>query len=368
MTGRITSGQLAALAALVERLVEDLELPAAQYALAQHGELLHSGSVGDARDSTRFVLQSAGRPVLAASVWRLIGDGLLDIRRPVASYIPAFASHGKQDVTVEQVLTHVGGFPLAPLRYPLMLSRDERLAAFSSWRLTYQPGTRLEFHLTSAAWVLAELVETLTGRTYREHLRQAISEPLGLASLDVGVTEDQQGDVAPMTLVGPPREDGGVDPWGPWYLARPEVLAAGEPSHSVVSTAADLAMLYQGVTGSGLWPAAVVEDATRVRVTLPVEGLRGDTGSVPGNVGLFVLVAGDDGLCRGFLPRTASPQTWGHGGAACQLGFVDPGSGLSFAFLTNGYPASGYAVDADGLPTTMRLADHVGHLSTSTCR
>ena len=44
----------------------------------------------------------------------------------------------------------------------------------------------------------------------------------------------------------------------------------------------------------------------------------------------------------------SSPSTFGHGGAALQQAFCDPETGLSFAFLTNGYPASGYALDRWG--------------------
>jgi CubicO group peptidase (beta-lactamase class C family) len=52
---------------------------------------------------------------------------LLDIERTVASYIPEFGTNGTESVTVEQAVTHVGGFPLAPLAYPQMLDCDERL-------------------------------------------------------------------------------------------------------------------------------------------------------------------------------------------------------------------------------------------------
>jgi CubicO group peptidase (beta-lactamase class C family) len=350
------------LRAQIASLVDD-GYPGVQLALARGGSLLHAESFGDAKDCDRFVLQSCGRSVLAAVAWRLVSDHDLDLLRPVADYIPEFGSNGKDAVTVEQVLTHVGGFPLAPLGFPAMLSRQSRLEAFAKWRLTYVPGTRLEFHLTSAAWVIGELTERLTGLTYRDHVRRSISEPLGLHSLDVAVPVEEQRDVAPFALVGPPNADGGVDPWGPWYLSRPEILAAGEPSHSAVSTAADLAMLFQGIAHSGLWKPSLVADATRIRVRFPIEGLRGDTASVPANIALFVHVAGDDGLSRGFLPRTGSARTWGHGGAACQLAFYDPETDLSVALLTNGYPATGYALDEQSLPVTQGIADSAAALA-----
>lgn len=346
-------------ALVVERVrleVESGALPSAQLAINVRGQLQAFEAFGQATTSTRYVLQSAGRPVVAGVLWKLISDGLLDVARPVASYIPEFAANGKGSVTVEQVVTHVGGFPLAPLAFPAMVHRDQRLAAFAKWRLTYPPGTELQFHLTSAAWIIGELCERLTGRPIARYLTEELTGPLDLTSIEIGPPLDHQHDVAP--FVRTDGEDGGeVSPWGPWYLSRPEILAAGEPSHSMVANAADLAGWYQALMHSTLWRRETVEDALRVRVKLPVTGERGGTRSVPGNVALFVLVAGDDGLSRGFLPTACSPATFGHGGAPSQIGFADPETGLSFAFLTNGYPSSGYEQSRTGLNRIINLAN-----------
>lgn len=344
---------------LIERCrleVDSGALPSAQISLHVNGKEYVSETFGAATPSTRYVLQSTGRSIVAGVLWKLISDGLLDISRTVASYIPEFGTNGKDSVTVEQVVTHVGGFPLAPLGYPAMLDREERLKAFAKWRLTYEPGTELQFHLTSAAWVIAELCERLTGQPIGGYLRSTLTAPLGLESIEIGPPVDRQHDVAPFV-----RTDGGSDDdvyaWGPWYLARPEILAAGEPSHSTVSTASDLAGWYQALMHSDLWRREVVEDATRIRVTLPVTGERGGTPSIPGNVGLFIIMVGDDGLSHGFLPTATSPRTFGHGGAACQIGFADPDTGLSFAFLTDGYPATGYEQSRQGLNRIINIGN-----------
>lgn len=330
-------------------------LPSAQVALNVGGVQYVSETFGGATPSTRYVLQSAGRSVVAGVLWKLISDGLLDISRTVASYVPEFGTNGKDGVTVEQVVTHVGGFPLAPLGYPQMRDRTQRLQAFSKWRLTYPPGAELQFHLTSAAWVIGELCERLTGRPIARYLRETLTGPLGLDSIDIGPPVDRQRDVAP--FVASDGDDSAPNPWGPWYLAKPEILAAGEPSHSIVATATDLASWYQALMSSPLWRREVVDDALRVRVTLPVTGERGGTPSVPGNVALFVVVAGEDGTSRAFLPTATGPRTFGHGGAACQIGFADPDTGLSFAFLTNGYPSSGYEQSRRGLNRIINIAN-----------
>ena len=58
---------------------------------------------------------------------------------------------------------------------------------------------------------------------------------------------------------------------------------------------------------------------------------------VPANRTRGLILAGDDGRShlRG-MGRTVSPAAFGHNGAAGQIAWADPATGLSFAYLTNG--------------------------------
>ena len=91
-------------------------LPSAQVAVARDGRLVAFETYGDATSGKRYILQSVGRTVVAAAVWKLISDGLLDTGERVAGIIPEFGTNGKDVVTVGQVLTHTAGFPRAPMR------------------------------------------------------------------------------------------------------------------------------------------------------------------------------------------------------------------------------------------------------------
>jgi CubicO group peptidase (beta-lactamase class C family) len=116
---------------------------------------------------------------------------------------------------------------------------------------------------------------------------------------------------------------------------QPHVLAAGQPGAGGVSDAADLALFYQALLHNpkGIWDAAVLDDVTtRVRNTF--------VGPPVGIVAMRTLgleVQGDDRGSRWRVGGGAvSPTTFGHGGAAGQIGWADPTTGLSFAYLTNG--------------------------------
>lgn len=323
------------LAVLLERARVDVDegpLPSAQVAVARGGRLVAFESYGDTTPATRFITQSAGRPLLAICVWKLLSDGVLDVDQTVASIIPEFGTNGKERVTYRHVLTHTGGFPMAGIRYPAMTDRDQRLAAMSRWRLDHEPGTRMQYHLTSAAWVIADTVEALTGMPLRDYLRTALSDPLGL-DIELGVpAAEQAATVAPMEPIGEVPPGWEPDPWGPWFFRDPDVLAAGEPSHTICSTAADTVLLFQAVYHSGLFDPAVIDLATSAVATLPMEGDYGETGEMT-SMGLFVKLGG---------APTSSPDTWGHEGAPCSATWHDPRADLSFAFYTNGYPPEGY--------------------------
>jgi CubicO group peptidase (beta-lactamase class C family) len=336
--------------------VEHGPLPSAQVAVARGGQLVAFETYGDATPESRYILQSVGRTVVGSVVWKLLGEGLLDLTERVGAIIPEFATNGKDAVTVEQVLTHTAGFPFAPLGYPKMRDRSQRLEAFSRWRLTYEPGTKFQFHLTSAAWVIAELVERRTGLGFYDYLRTEIIEPLGLGLILPVPAERYDELVAAPVAIDRTSPDQAVDPWGPWYLANAEVLSGGEPSHSIVGTAADVALLFQALYHSGLWDREAIDNGTSIRLSRAPEGEQIYGGSShPVNMGLFVTVSGGGGGT--WTPTTGSPATFGNGGAPCQLGFMDPETGVSFAFLTNGYPMSGYDYSRTGVNRIINLGN-----------
>ncbi|MWA00903.1 serine hydrolase [Actinomadura sp. LD22] len=356
-TAGVDPAKLETLLRRVRLAVEDGPLPSAQVAVAKDGRLIAFETVGDADPGTRYILQSVGRSVVAGAAWKLLGEGLLRLDERIAEIIPEFAPNGKETVTVEHVLTHTAGFPFAPLGYPKMCDRRERLAAFGRWRLDHPPGTRFQFHLTSAAWLIAELVERRTGLPFARYLDERIVRPLGLSSIELGVPVERQAEsVAPMIATDRRSEEDEVDPWGPWYLSNPEVLAAGEPSHALVGTAADVALFFQAMEHSDLWPAGAVAEGRRMRFAeRPAgDGLYGGSDKRTG-MGLFVTVAGPDAGSN--LPATGSAALYGNSGAAYQLAFMDPESGLSFAWLCNGYPLSGYDQTSWGTALLAGVAD-----------
>ena len=357
---------------LLDRVGRDVEegiLPSCQVALGFEGEVAEFEAFGAATPDTRYHVFSATKPFVAAAMWLLIGDGDVDVARPVTEYVPEFGTNGKDVVTVEQVMLHTSGFPQAPLGHPQWATREGRRAAFAKWRLNWEPGTRYEYHPTSAHWVLADIIERVTGRDYRDVIQERVTAPAGLARRVLGVPADQQDRIAMLEPRGEPATPDELEAAigirelpvtevteeALLNFNTPAVRAVGVPGGGAIMTAADLARFYQVLLHDpvGIWKPDVLADATGgVRNRLPDPVFR-----VPANRTLGLVRAGDDGLAhfRG-LGRTVSARAFGHNGAGGQLAWADPETGLSLGYVTNGLDAHVLRQNRRGVAIASRAA------------
>ncbi len=339
----------------VRREVDDGLLPSVQVALAFRGEIIAEEAYGtvDERPANlehRYCFFSATKPLVAAVVWQLIAEGKIDVNEPVVSYYPEFskaADEWKSAVTVEQVMLHTSGFPMAPLGPKVWGDRRARIEKMNSWRIDWKPGSRYIYHSTSAHWVLAELIERVTGHDYRDEVFVRILEPLELPRL-LGIKEADQQDIVTLFGVGEEatgdemeavfgiREipDNGVTENLLMNFNHPETRAAGVPGGGGFGRARDLALFYQALLHNtdGIWDAGILADAVSL-----VRNKLLDPMGTSANRTLGFVQAGDDGFShvRGF-GRTVSAQAFGHNGAAGQLAWADPDTGLSMVYVTNG--------------------------------
>ncbi len=341
-----------AVEALVERARREIDeglLPSCQLALGLHGEVVEQVTLGNSLgDDSRYVMFSATKGLVYAATWQLLAEGSLRLAQRVSELIPEFGSNGKDVVTVEQVMLHRGGFPLAPLGPPAWAERARRLEAFARWRLTTEPGT-FAYHATSAHWVLAELLERIDGLDFRQALRRRIFDPLGLKATELGVAPERQADINLAALVGeaataeefeaaigvPGIDPGEVTDEAAVLSAQPEHLPVGMPGGGAVSSAGDLARFYQALLHNegGLWDPHWLRQGTAVVRNTDWDQLF----AAPANRTIGMVVAGDDGRAgaRGF-GKTNSPWAFGYNGFGGQIAWADPATGLSFAYLTNG--------------------------------
>ena len=332
--------RLERLYAAVEAHIAEGRYPGAQLAIARHGKLAVCRTFGQARvdppapatDRTLWLLYSQTKPVVSAAIWQLVDQGALSFADKIADHLPEFARHGKGLITVQQVITHQGGFPDAAVSSAAWEDHARLRAEVCDFPLQWEPGTRMRYHGLSAHWVLAVLIEALTGRDYRDVIRRDLLDPLGLDDLRVGVPPALHGRCADMHTPG----DGAAVPSGADMVNTPEWRAAVVPGGGGYATAAAMAAFYQvllaggALHGTRVLSPRVVQLATRNHTGERLDELQG----VAMHRGLGVYVRGTEGGARA-LGTLAAPRTFGHGGAGSSQSWGDPDSGLSFCYLSN---------------------------------
>lgn len=354
-----------ALFARAEREVKDGLLPACQVAIARKGKIgamqtfgraVKGGTEKPATNETLFVIMSATKALTAAAAWLLMQEGKLRPDDRVAQFVPEFGTNGKDVVTVEQCLIHTSAIPYAPHWQKEWGDRKRRLERFAQWRLDHTPGEKFVYHISANFWPIAEIIERISGQTYPDFIRTRIAEPLGLPDLRVGIPPALNDRVADLVWVGEPLsaaeyEQMGLKPpragvsaiseAGVLELNEPVTRAAASPSAGGITTAGDIALFYQALLNNGraydgtpIWQPEMLQEARRIRTGDLRDPYLGHLACRA----LGIAVAGGDGRAnmRGF-GRTNSPESFGHPGFGGQTAWADPATGISFAYLTNGF-------------------------------
>lgn len=338
----IDSDRLADLTERIQQEVDHGHVTAAQVAIGLDSEIVWHCSFGSATDSDRFVIFSATKALVSMALLPHLADGTLDLTTPVAHYLPEFGHHGKDDVTILHLLTMQGGFPQAPMGPERWGTSEGRRDQFAEWTLAWPAGTRTEYHPTSAHWVIAELLEALNGRSYLDVVHERVVQPAGVGRL----LGPAVGTAVPVRAHGAYPDDvteliatyGRADlvPTATIELDAlltvnlRRVQTAGIPAGGAIARADEMALVYQEFlhNRSGALPDAWLADA---RGTIRNGGIDLADG-VPANRTIAGYLSGSDGyhLHRWMPP---APRAFGQVGSGGQLCWVDPDSGLSFAFF-----------------------------------
>jgi len=354
----------------VKKEVDEGLLPSAQVAIAKNGKLVAFETFGAATNDSLYCVFSSTKAITSAAGWLLIQDGKLDVSQKVSELIPEFATNDKQNIRIEQLFTHTAGFPHAPFRPTDWNDNALRNKRFSDWRLNWPPGSRFEYHATSSMWVIAEIIERLSGESFAGYVRTHIAEPLGLPDLYVGCPEDQHHRIVEISHVGEPMTS---EDYANLGMPKPPVTEVTEeallrfndtdvrkvpvPGGGGIMSAAELALFYQGLigntqSGETIWSKETIDNVTTV-LTDDMKDLLTNT---PVNRALGVVVSGDDKRnLRGF-GHTNSAEAFGHGGAGGQIAWVDPATGISVGYCTNGHDRNPFRQSRRSISISNRAA------------
>src|SRR5580693_5952534 len=354
--------------ALMDRAARDVKegvLPACQVAIARNGKIAAMQTFGSAvqggvekpaTDDKVFVAMSATKAITSSALWLLIQEGKISPADQIVKYVPEYGTNGKEPTTVEHLLIHTAGIPTAPGSFKDWADHTRRLERFAQWRPINPPGERFFYHVHANYWPIAEAIERITGKRLGDFVRERIAEPLGLPDLRIGLPRAVQHRMADVKWVGEPAKDeeyqklgitppraalGSITEGAILEMNDPEMRETDFPAGGLMTTAGDIALFYQALLNDGkaydgtrIWKSEMLREARRIRSGNLIDPARGMTA----NRALGIVVAGGDGKAnlRGF-GRTNSAEAFGHPGFGGQVAWADPGTGISFAYLTNGF-------------------------------
>ncbi len=303
---------------------------------------------------------SATKGMTATVIHRLADRGLIDYEAPVAEYWPEFGANGKADLTVREVMRHQAG--LSGLRGATQedlldhLVMEERLAAARPGRLLGKPA----YHALTFGWLMSGLGRAVTGKGMRELIREELAEPLGTDGMHLG-RPPVEAPTRAAEIIMPQKF---VSSRAVNYVARtaanqlsggfrsmyfPGLIGAAQgaiplldaeiPAANGVVTARALARMYGAIANGG------EIDGIRFLSRGIVAGLTGHP-SRRRDRNIFVPLSFHLGYHS--VPFAGVMPGFGHAGLGGSVGWTDPSTGMSFAFVHN------------RLLTPFLVADHVG--------
>ncbi len=215
----------------ISTLMEAYEIPGVSIALIKGGNTIWTKAYGYANlkndrvmtTDTQFRVQSISKPITAWGVMKLAERGLIDLDKPVVSYITNWefppSSYQTENITIRQLLSHTSGMPLGDVLTIYsprgkMPSLEDNLTEEAV--LLNEPGTK--FCYSNTGYNLLELlIEEVTGRDFAEYMENEILYPLGMQTasfnwrpdLTVPVGYGLEGQAVP-PYVCPAKASGGL--------------------------------------------------------------------------------------------------------------------------------------------------------------
>ncbi len=312
---------------------------------------------------------------VASTLVHVMADrGLLSYEDPVAKHWPEFGQAGKQTITIRQVLAHQSG--LYHIRRMIdhadrMLDWEHMIRTIEETPPIHRPGARTGYHGLTYGFLVGELLQRVTGKSFPDLEHQEIAKPLGLDGMYVGAPQEGIDRAAELIwprsqLFGPqtpliPREG----PWGQVLMGAAvgtqrvahllgvqlhlvsmldalaprgigsfdfgaeRTLRVAIPAANGLFTARSLARMYAALAGGGevdgvrLLSRDTLAQATKVQ------------GEAPRRVVIPFDMRWRLGYHGVLTSRGVPRSAFGHFGFGGSGGFADPRRNLSVALIVN---------------------------------
>ncbi|MHB8645205.1 MAG: serine hydrolase domain-containing protein [Thermomicrobiales bacterium] len=310
---------------------------------------------------TLFTVFSVSKGITATVIHLLAERGQLAYDEPVAAYWPEFGAHGKERITLRQVLAHTAGVPQMPSsEQDILPDWDAICAGIADATPLWAPGTKTGYHGLTYGFILGEVARRVDGRPIAQIVQGDVCRPLGIRSLFFGIPDAVEPRVAPLENDAS-IEDAPSPPPDSYFerampglrfanqtFNRPEIRRASIPAGGGIMNARALARHYAALVGDGVDGVRLLSPE-RVKIAT---ALQTDADDVV--LGMPVRKALGYWLGGPLSPYGERITAFGHGGYGGASGFADPQYRFAFALTKNRL-----AVAPPGESTANRVASAV---------
>jgi CubicO group peptidase (beta-lactamase class C family) len=189
--GHVSQGFEAVREAFVENFSRRGELGAACCAYHQGEKVvdlwggIRNKSTGEPwEEDTMVLVYSATKGLAAMTLAVAHSRGWLDYEERVCTYWPAFAQHGKETITVRQLLAHQAGLFAfdEPVDRRVVADLDRLALVLARQTPAWTPGTRQSYHAISLGFYEGELLRRVDPqhRSLGQFFQEEIASSLGL--------------------------------------------------------------------------------------------------------------------------------------------------------------------------------------------
>jgi CubicO group peptidase (beta-lactamase class C family) len=324
----------AAIAAKMEQMIAQGEVPGAVTVVATRDGISHLGVAGHAEAGKRrplrkdsiFWIASMTKPVTAVAVMMLVDEGKVGIDDKLEKYLPEFKGNG---VTLRHMLTHTSGMGEAtPAELATAKTLAELAAIYAKKPVGFEPGSQWKY-CQSGINMLGRVVEVVSGMPLEQFFAKRIFRPLKMKDTTFYLSKGQM----KRWVTPAAKGEGGL-------ADAPIGLLAGKPptardrfpaaNGGLFSTGPDYArfarMLLRGGDLDG--KRYLSEKAFAEMTAIQTGELK--AGFIPGHGwGLGV------GVVREPQGQTALVKagTFGHGGAFGTQAWIDPKGGVALILM-----------------------------------
>ncbi|WP_345324058.1 serine hydrolase domain-containing protein [Novipirellula rosea] len=336
---------------LVNKAIAENKLPGAVVVIGYQGDLVFQRAYGHRQIEptpipmtvdTVFDLASLTKPIATAtSVMTLIDQGRIDLEDTVSQHLPEFGNHGKEGITIKQLLLHTSGLTPDNAISDYTESPESAIQNVMNLGLNYPTGSKFRYSDVGFI-VLGEIVRRKTGMDLNAYSQQAIFAPLEMKETSYKPATPLQQRAATT------QQRNGHWMQGEVHDPRAYALGGVAGHAGLFSTAADLAVYATAMCNRGsLGDTTIVSKKTFDLMTAAY--------AVPGDAlrGLGWDKQSGYSSNRG---KTMTATAFGHGGFTGTAMWIDPELKLFVIFLSN-------RVHPNGKGSVNALAGEIGTIA-----